>query len=133
MKFRALFSLPVKLAVLGGLSGFIQPALLAAEPQVNFDQQNKTARFKYTDTRTDVLDIKVDTSKVWKAPEQDVYYFKAIDVNGDIAGGRFLPIEKIPPSQLVSAKKVSAVLSQPAIADRMMHEASLHAYDSFTR
>ena len=133
MKSRALFSLPVKLAVLGGLSGFIQPALLADEPEVNFDQQNKTARFKYTETRTDVLDLKIDTSKVWKAPEQDVYYFKAIDVNGDIAGGRFLPIEKIPPSQLVSARKVSAVLSQPAIADRMMHEASLHAYDSFTR
>ncbi|UYM17366.1 autotransporter outer membrane beta-barrel domain-containing protein [Endozoicomonas euniceicola] len=133
MKPRALFSLPVKLAVLGGLSGFIQPALLADEPQVNFDQQNKTAHFKYTDTRTDVLDIKVDTSKVWKAPEQDVYYFKVMDVNGDIAGGRFLPIEQIPPSQLVSAQKVSAVLSQPAIADRMMHEASLHAYDSFTR
>ena len=133
MKARVLLSLPLKVAILGSLSGFIQPALFAAEAEVDFDQKNKTARFKYKEVRTDELDIKVDTSKVWKAPEQDVYYFKAIDVNGDIAGGRFLPIDKIPASQLVSEKKVSAVLSQPAIADRMMHEASLHAYDSFTR
>ena len=133
MKAISLSSISVLRAVISGFAGTMALLSYASEPQVEFDHKNKTARFKFTEIRTDVLDISVDTSKVWKAPEQDVYYFKARDINGDIKDGSFLPVATIPSSQLVSQEKVSAVVSQPAVADRMMHEATLSAYDSFTR
>ncbi|KEQ14813.1 hypothetical protein GZ77_11085 [Endozoicomonas montiporae] len=117
----------------GSLIGLTGAGLQAAEPEIQYDQKNKAAYITFTETKTETLKIKADTSKLWKTPEQDAYYLKALDVDGDIASGRFLPIEEIPASQLISKNKLGAVISQPAVADRMMHDAALHAYDSFTR
>lgn len=76
--------------------------------------------------------LEADYSRIWKTPHGNSRYFKIKNMDGDFIDNNILPVSVIPSSEMLSGNDVSAFISPPAIADKMMQEARLMTYDSFT-
>ena len=101
-------------------------------PKVSLSPDGKTLQMSHT---KDVLETSVlvaDTTRIWKTPHGDTKYFKIKKMDEAFIRDEIVPISVISESEMLSRSGYTGIISPPAIADKVMKEASLTAYDSFT-
>ncbi len=102
------------------------------ESSVSSDRDSSSATITYS--KTIEAKATIDTDKVYQLGKDGQYYYKAKNVDQQIKEGKLVPVQSIPGSvpEMTITPSVPLALNHPAIADKMMIESSLTAYDSFT-
>ena len=124
---------PLVLGVIIAAAGTsLQADQSSSSPKVTLSNDGKTLEISHKKEVIKISNLEADTSRIWKTPHGNSRYFKIKNVDEDFINDNILPVSIIPGDEMLSRADANAFLSPPAIADKMMQEASLMAYDSFT-
>ena len=85
-----------------------------------------------TESVVRTMNLNVDRSTLYTTPHGNSYYLKANNVDQTFIDSGVLPVVTISSDELVSRNQQIAMKSPPAIANKMMQEASVSSYSSFT-
>ncbi|WP_062263441.1 autotransporter outer membrane beta-barrel domain-containing protein [Endozoicomonas arenosclerae] len=123
---------PVALSIIA--SGYLTPvpAEAGVESSVSSDKDGSSATITYS--KTIEAKATINTDKVHQLGKDGKYYFEATEVDQLIREGKVVPVQAIPGtiSAMALTPSVPFALNHLAVADKMMMESSLTAYDSFT-
>lgn len=119
-------------AIIAAASAGIQADQSNSPPKVTLSNDGRTLEMSHKKEVIKTSTLEADTSRIWKTPHDNSRYFKIKNVDEDFISDNILPVSTIPSDEMLNRTDANAFLSPPAIADKMMQEASLMAYDSFT-
>ena len=124
---------PLATAILAATGSMcIQADQPANQPVTTLGDDGKTLEMSYKKEVIKTPKLEADYSRIWKVPYGSSRYFKIKNMDEDYIDDNVLAVSVIPSSEMISASDVSAFISPPVMSDKMMREASMMAYDSFT-